>query len=90
MLTSEVLTMVVSRVDNNRLRHRLQRVSFMSRTLACFSAREPGSEQVQAPSYNIFPLVLNVLRLDDGRDLCGNSEQLFFSRSISSVGSRDD
>ena len=70
MLTSEVLTMVVSRVDNSRLRHRLQRVSFVSQVLACFNAREPEGEQVQAPSKDVVPPVLDVLHLGDGGDLC--------------------
>ena len=72
MLTSEVLTMVVSSVDSNRLKHRLQRVSFMIRVMACFSAREPEGEQVQAPSNDVVPLVLDVFRLGDDRDLCGD------------------
>ena len=74
MLTSEVLTIVVSRVDNNRLKHRLQRVSFMIRVAACLSAQEPEGEQVQAPSDNVVTLVLDleVLRLGDSGDLCGD------------------
>ena len=73
MLTSEVLTIVVSSVDSNRLKHRLKRVSFMIRVVACLSAREPEGEQVQAPSNNVVTLVLDVLRLGGSGDLCGNS-----------------
>ena len=68
MLTSEVLTMVVSRVDSNRLRHRLQRVSFMNRVLACFIARAPECEQVQAPYNDVIPLVFDLFLLGDDRD----------------------
>ena len=71
MLTSEVLMMVVSRVDSKRLRHRLQSVSFMSRTSVCFGVGEPQGEQVQAPSNNVVPLGLNVLRLGGGSDRYG-------------------
>lgn len=86
MLTSEVLTMVVSRVDSSRLRHRLQTVSFMSRILGCFSAGEPEGEQVQAPSNDVVPLVLDVLRLADGRGVRGRSMMaLLFVVECSSI-----
>ena len=71
MLTSEVLTMVVSRVDSKRLRHRLQRVSSMSRTSVCLGVGEPEGEQVQAPASDVVPLGLDVLRLSGGSDRYG-------------------
>ena len=77
MLTSEVLTMVVSRVDSKRLRHRLQSVSFMSRTSVCFGVGEPEGEQVQAPSSNVVPLGFDVLRLGGGTDRYGRTMLAF-------------
>ena len=70
ILTSEVLTIVVSRVDNIRFRYRLQNVNFMNRILVYFGAREPEVEQVQAPSNDVVPLVFDVLSLSDGKGMC--------------------